>query len=163
MHRRPNKDEKDEELSPCPFCSEMLPITDLDCPSCKNSIPYCIVTGGHMTLDNWSYCPSCRFPALHSKFGQYLERNAGKHLAATTAVSTQQQSSPTCNPRHTHTACPMCDQAVISSAVTKADNAADLLKAMTSRSGGDEEEEAGEGEGAAGAGAGAGAGASGPQ
>lgn len=57
----------------------------------------------------------------------------------------------------------MCDQAVIASAVTKADNAADLLKAMTSRSGGDEEEEAGEGEGAAGAGAGAGAGASGPQ
>lgn len=94
VNRRPNKDEKDEELSPCPFCSEMLPITDLDCPSCKNSIPYCIVTGGHMTLDNWSYCPSCRFPALHSKFGQYLERNAGKHLAATTAVSTQQQSSP---------------------------------------------------------------------
>lgn len=42
--RRPCKDEFEEDLSPCPFCESVLPTTDLDCPSCKNWVPYCIVT-----------------------------------------------------------------------------------------------------------------------
>ncbi len=41
---RPSKEEAEEELTPCPYCSNPLPATDLDCPSCKNNLPYCIVT-----------------------------------------------------------------------------------------------------------------------
>ncbi len=42
--RRPSKEELDEEFSPCPFCAAPLPVTGQDCPSCKSSLPYCIVT-----------------------------------------------------------------------------------------------------------------------
>ena len=56
------------ETSPCPFCKIEIPSTDLLCESCKNHIPYCIITGKHMVLDDWSYCPQCSFPALYSSF-----------------------------------------------------------------------------------------------
>ncbi len=46
--RRPSTDEKDEKLSPCPYCDFKIPETLLDCPACKNSIPYCATTGKHM-------------------------------------------------------------------------------------------------------------------
>jgi WD repeat-containing protein 19 len=35
----------------------------LDCPSCKNISPFCIVTGMRMLRDDWSYCTFCNFPA----------------------------------------------------------------------------------------------------
>eukprot|EP00002_Diphylleia_rotans_P001793 TRINITY_DN11025_c0_g1_i1.p1 TRINITY_DN11025_c0_g1~~TRINITY_DN11025_c0_g1_i1.p1 ORF type:complete len:1293 (+),score=269.64 TRINITY_DN11025_c0_g1_i1:166-4044(+) len=42
--RRPEKEEEDEPLSPCPFCSYEIQETRLDCPSCRNNVPYCIAT-----------------------------------------------------------------------------------------------------------------------
>lgn len=42
--RRPNKDQAPEPLSPCPFCANELPDAELDCPKCKNWIPYCVAT-----------------------------------------------------------------------------------------------------------------------
>lgn len=70
--RKPDKTEEHEDVEPCPVCSDPLPITSLDCPSCKNFIPYCVVTGLHMTLDNWTQCPACKFPALFTHFSKYL-------------------------------------------------------------------------------------------
>jgi WD repeat-containing protein 19 len=44
--RRPEKDEnpKEENKTPCPFCSNPVPETMLDCIECKNHLPYCIAT-----------------------------------------------------------------------------------------------------------------------
>eukprot|EP00667_Euglena_gracilis_P000484 EG_transcript_484 len=56
----------EETTTPCPFCGAACPETTLDCLNCKSTIPYCLVTGKHMVLTDWSYCPSCRFPALYS-------------------------------------------------------------------------------------------------
>lgn len=50
--RKPPKNGKDEEplgdpvepLSPCPYCENMLPETEMACTKCKNNIPFCIVT-----------------------------------------------------------------------------------------------------------------------
>ncbi|KAJ3156217.1 WD repeat-containing protein 19 [Geranomyces michiganensis] len=42
--RRPEKDEIEEETSPCPFCGNAVANTTLDCIECKNHIPYCIAT-----------------------------------------------------------------------------------------------------------------------
>jgi WD repeat-containing protein 19 len=73
--RRPEKSEIDEEpLSPCPCCSTPIPETLLDCPECKNRIPYCVVTGRHMVLDDWTECPSCSFPALFSQIKPLMEK-----------------------------------------------------------------------------------------
>jgi len=63
-----------EETSPCPFCKIGISSTALHCESCKNHIPYCIITGKHMVLDDWSYCPQCSFPALYSSFIRHAEK-----------------------------------------------------------------------------------------
>ena len=70
--RKPDKSEQEEATDPCPYCSYSVPQTRLDCPECKNSIPYCIVTGRHMVKDDWVNCPNCTFPALCSEFKNLL-------------------------------------------------------------------------------------------
>ena len=43
-YRKPDKNEVEEPLEPCPKCEYLLPQTKLDCPQCKNTLPYCIIT-----------------------------------------------------------------------------------------------------------------------
>ncbi|XP_007496615.1 WD repeat-containing protein 19 isoform X2 [Monodelphis domestica] len=68
MVRRPDTSEVEEVSTPCPFCEFPLPESELLCPGCKNSIPYCIATGRHMLKDDWTVCPHCDFPALYAEF-----------------------------------------------------------------------------------------------
>ncbi len=49
------------------------PCTSLDCVQCKNRVPYCVATGLRMVANDWSFCPSCRFPALYSKFKALID------------------------------------------------------------------------------------------
>lgn len=42
--RKPDKTEEEEASDACPYCEYILPQTKLDCPECKNNIPYCIIT-----------------------------------------------------------------------------------------------------------------------
>lgn len=65
-------EEPEEPCTPCPVCEFELAETQLDCPSCKNTLPYCIATGRHMTLADWAWCPNCRFPALGGPFQAML-------------------------------------------------------------------------------------------
>ena len=44
MYRKPDKSEIEEEQDPCPFCGCLLPQSQLDCPDCKNTLPYCIAS-----------------------------------------------------------------------------------------------------------------------
>uniref|UniRef100_H3HC99 Anaphase-promoting complex subunit 4 WD40 domain-containing protein n=1 Tax=Phytophthora ramorum TaxID=164328 RepID=H3HC99_PHYRM len=74
--RRPNKEQPPDTRTPCPYCSHELAEADLDCPTCKNAIPYCIVTGYHMVKDDWTQCPRCTFPGLHSQFVEHLATDA---------------------------------------------------------------------------------------
>jgi hypothetical protein len=36
--------EEEEPSSPCPYCDGPLPVTELNCLHCKNSVPFCIAT-----------------------------------------------------------------------------------------------------------------------
>eukprot|EP00899_Mesostigma_viride_P009995 jgi/Mesvir1/18998/Mv18958-RA.1 len=65
--RKPDKAEEEEPLTPCPFCSYEIPETQLECEKCKNTIPYCIASGKHMVLGDWTECPQCAFPAIGSE------------------------------------------------------------------------------------------------
>lgn len=85
----------EEATAPCPFCSAACPETTLDCMNCKNSIPYCIATGKHMVLSDWSYCPSCHFPGLYSSFTKLIAEDK---------------------------MCPMCEQEISAHAIKKVDN-----------------------------------------
>lgn len=66
--RNVTQPDEPELMTPCPFCKEPLPITQLECKSCKNNIPFCIASGRHMTLDDWCTCPSSKMPALLSEY-----------------------------------------------------------------------------------------------
>ena len=66
LARRPEEEEAVEPSCPCPFCAFPLPVSSLNCPSCSNVVPWCIVSGMHVQVSDLSYCPSCHFPASHS-------------------------------------------------------------------------------------------------
>ncbi|GBG61180.1 hypothetical protein CBR_g19256 [Chara braunii] len=102
--RKPDKSEAEDPLSPCPFCEMLIPETQLECPSCRNTIPYCIASGRHMVLNNWSNCPFCRFPALASELLK--------------VVSAEKM-------------CPMCQHPLIPADVQKIDDPSPILKRMT--------------------------------
>lgn len=76
--RKPDKTEEDEPMEPCPRCSNPVPQTRLDCPECKENLPYCIVTGRHMVKEDWCNCPNCSFPALCTEFKSLLEGDETK-------------------------------------------------------------------------------------
>eukprot|EP00746_Dinoflagellata_sp_MGD_P124561 gnl/MRDRNA2_/MRDRNA2_59159_c0_seq1.p1 gnl/MRDRNA2_/MRDRNA2_59159_c0~~gnl/MRDRNA2_/MRDRNA2_59159_c0_seq1.p1 ORF type:complete len:1372 (-),score=249.48 gnl/MRDRNA2_/MRDRNA2_59159_c0_seq1:124-4239(-) len=86
MNHEEQKDKDTPEAnSPCPYCGTALAESQLDCPNCKNISPFCIVSGMHMLSNDWSYCPSCKFPARYSALMECA--NAGD-------------------------SCPMCDAAI---------------------------------------------------
>jgi len=104
--RKPAKTEEDEGVSACPYCGVKSPNSQLDCPQCKNRVPYCIATGLKMVVTDWCQCPSCKFPALYSKFKALIE---------------------------TEKVCPMCDQEPNLSEITKVNNPEEFLKAAQNR------------------------------
>ena len=84
-----------EKNTPCPICDTPVAETSLECGHCQNTLPFCIVTGKHMVLDDWTQCPTCKFPALFTAF-----------LKLT-------RESPSC---------PMCDSKVDPGKLTKVNN-----------------------------------------
>merc|ERR1711957_79480 len=63
--RKPQVDDKEvsESTAACMYCDFNMVESQLDCPNCKNISPFCIITGKRMLRQDWSYCPSCKFPA----------------------------------------------------------------------------------------------------
>ena len=62
-----------EEMSPCPYTGIPIGVTELVCPKTKNAIPFCVVSGLHMVVDDWCICPNSKMPALFSRYQKYLE------------------------------------------------------------------------------------------
>ena len=46
--RKPQKIEESPILTPCPYCETPVAESELQCDSCRNILPYCIVTGYHI-------------------------------------------------------------------------------------------------------------------
>jgi len=96
--RKTGKDEvsdPEEPMAPCPFCGVPCAETGLECLNCKSALPYCVVTGKHMVLTDWSGCPKCRFPALYSALLRVAEEERR---------------------------CPMCEQEIDPAQCRKVDN-----------------------------------------
>lgn len=66
-------EDANEERTECPYTGEMIPNYELVCPTTKNQIPFCIITGRHMVVDDWCVCPNSKMPALYSKYVEFLE------------------------------------------------------------------------------------------
>jgi len=73
----------------------VLAETSLECPSTKNTIPYCIATGRHIVLSDLCLCPGCDFPALFSQFTRLMESDG---------------------------TCPMCTQSIALNSILKMDD-----------------------------------------
>lgn len=73
--RKPgDKMDVEEPETPSPFdpAAKLLE-SELECPSTKNAIPYCIATGRHVIVTDMCLCPSCGFPASFAVFTQQIE------------------------------------------------------------------------------------------
>ncbi|XP_051161969.1 WD repeat-containing protein 19 [Leptopilina boulardi] len=64
---------EDEPLTPCPYCKNKLPETEVTCDKCKNTIPFCIATGRHIIEGDFTVCPQCDLPAIRSEFMRIID------------------------------------------------------------------------------------------
>jgi WD repeat-containing protein 19 len=102
--RKPVKaDDDPEPLTPCPHCQYAIPETCLECPSCKSKLPFCMASGKHMVISEWSSCPACKMCANYGEFKRVLE------------------SEPVC---------PMCEEPVPPMSIKLADNPDAEFKAL---------------------------------
>eukprot|EP00931_Biecheleriopsis_adriatica_P005604 TRINITY_DN107098_c0_g1_i1.p1 TRINITY_DN107098_c0_g1~~TRINITY_DN107098_c0_g1_i1.p1 ORF type:complete len:1382 (+),score=320.21 TRINITY_DN107098_c0_g1_i1:79-4224(+) len=71
----PEADQKEslEAILPCMYCGFAFAESQLDCLNCKNISPFCIASGMRMLREDWSNCPSCKFPARRSIFTSMLQ------------------------------------------------------------------------------------------
>jgi len=73
--RKPGeRNDAEEPETPSPYDpNAQLAETALECPSTRNTVPYCIATGRHIVLHDLCCCPSCNFPACFSYFTKLVE------------------------------------------------------------------------------------------
>ena len=69
-----DKEEAEEEKTLCPISLQPIPCTELECPTTRDAIPMCVVTGQHMLLDDWCICPNSKYPAILSAYKQYIQK-----------------------------------------------------------------------------------------
>lgn len=70
--RSANNEDVPEDMSVCPISETMIPVTQLECPTTRDALPMCVVSGKHMVLDDWCFCPISKFPALYSEYVRYI-------------------------------------------------------------------------------------------
>mmetsp|Transcript_13758 Transcript_13758/g.22763 ORF Transcript_13758/g.22763 Transcript_13758/m.22763 type:complete len:1465 (-) Transcript_13758:1902-6296(-) len=71
--RATNSEDVVEELSLCPISNQMIAESSLTCPTTRDALPMCIITGKHMLKDDWCFCPNSKFPALYSEYMRFIE------------------------------------------------------------------------------------------
>lgn len=71
--RLEKEDGPPEDVSPCPVSNQMISVTELECPTTRDALPMCVVTGQHMVLDDWCFCPISKCPALYSAYRKYID------------------------------------------------------------------------------------------
>mmetsp|Transcript_838 Transcript_838/g.2234 ORF Transcript_838/g.2234 Transcript_838/m.2234 type:complete len:1438 (-) Transcript_838:93-4406(-) len=72
MVRRPSLEEKAEETSPCPISGRQIALFSLECPTTRDPLPMCIISGRHLEREDFCLCPVSQMPALYSQYIRYL-------------------------------------------------------------------------------------------
>ena len=67
-----SNEEIEDTVSKCPICGLMIGDYQLECPTTRDALPMCVVTGKHMVLDDWTFCPVSKAPALFSEYKRYI-------------------------------------------------------------------------------------------
>ncbi|CAJ0941201.1 unnamed protein product, partial [Mesorhabditis belari] len=58
----------EEPKASCPYCKHPVIETELMCAMCKNTIPYCVITGRHVVAEDFAVCDGCKFPGYFTEF-----------------------------------------------------------------------------------------------
>lgn len=74
--RKPHREQAEAAQSPCPLCGNSLADMELLCSGCSANLPFCLATGRHVLRDDFTTCPACTFPAIHSQFRELLASEA---------------------------------------------------------------------------------------
>ena len=80
-------DEPPEDVSPCPVSGQLIPHSQLECPTTRDALPMCAITGRHMVIDDWCFCPNSKGPALYSEYVRYIETELQTAKAAMAAAA----------------------------------------------------------------------------
>jgi len=118
--RRPKRDEEQEEMSPCPISNIPIPITQLECPTTKDALPFCVITGRHMVAADWCFCPQSRMPALYSKYLDYLEAEDNEKTATEVMTPAEQTAKEQAGAGVFVGLDPVCGKTVFSNQIKKA-------------------------------------------
>jgi len=89
-------EEAEEATSACPVSAQQIPVTSLECPTSREALPMCVITGRHMVLDDWCFCPISKCPALYSEYVRYIEDEL--RSAAQTDAESKSSTSPASSP-----------------------------------------------------------------
>ncbi|KRZ88049.1 WD repeat-containing protein 19 [Trichinella sp. T8] len=88
---RPNYKESidntdDSEMkTPCPYCKAQLAESELKCTCCKNTIPFCIASGKHISDSEITVCIHCGFPAISAEYKKWIAAEKCCPMCGTTA------------------------------------------------------------------------------
>ena len=93
-------EEAEDGMSLCPICSQLMPDYQLECNSTHEAIPMCVITGKHMLLDDWCFCPNSKAPALYSEYVRYINsaNTPGTGDGSDALASTATPSGPVTDP-----------------------------------------------------------------
>lgn len=78
--------EEDVPLTPCPISGQLIPNTSLECPTTKDPLPMCVVSGQHIVASDFCLCPRSGMPARYSEYVAYLQSAAKAQEAAQQAA-----------------------------------------------------------------------------
>lgn len=72
-----------EETTACPISGTLIPGSQLECPTTRDALPMCVVTGRHILLEDACFCPVSKFPAIYSAYVRYIqEYNEGNNRSS---------------------------------------------------------------------------------
>ncbi|KRX39510.1 WD repeat-containing protein 19, partial [Trichinella murrelli] len=75
---RKREDTDDSEMkTPCPYCKAQLAESELKCTCCKNTIPFCIASGKHISDSEITVCIHCGFPAISAEYKNMVHISDG--------------------------------------------------------------------------------------
>ncbi|XP_077544266.1 intraflagellar transport protein Oseg6 [Haemaphysalis longicornis] len=92
--RKPHREQAEATQSPCPLCGCSLADMELLCPGCSADLPFCLATGRHVLRDDFTTCPACTFPAIHSQFQELLASEATCPMCLQPVSADQLQRAP---------------------------------------------------------------------
>lgn len=78
-----------EATSPCPISAQDIPDYQLECPTTKDAVPMCAVTGKHMVLSDWCLCPVSKFPVLYSEYLKFVREELASAAAESRAEASE--------------------------------------------------------------------------